>query len=73
MDLFEDQEEGLKYGIMFSISVPLAFWTQGFTTRAFLGTTTEALSPKQNVSYEYSVPSIAQLIMLSHWDFIVYL
>lgn len=60
MDLFEDQEEGLKYGIMFSISVPLAFRTQGFATRAFLGTTTEALSPKQNVSYEYTVSPIAQ-------------
>jgi len=55
VDLFKDQEEGLKYGIMFSISVPLAFRTQGFATRAFLGTTTGALSPKQNVSYEYTV------------------
>lgn len=60
VDLFEDQEEGLKYGIMFSISVPLAFRTQGFATRAFLGTTTGALSPKQNVSYEYTVSPIAQ-------------
>lgn len=60
MDLFEDREEGLKYGIMFSISVPLAFRTQGFATRAFLGTTTGALSPKQNVSYEYTVSPIAQ-------------
>jgi len=60
VDLFEDQEEGLKYGIMFSISVPLVFRTQGFATRAFLGTTTVALSPKQNVSYEYTVSPIAQ-------------
>lgn len=60
MDLFEDQEEELKYGIMFSISVPLAFRTQGFATRTFLGTTTGALSPKQNVSYEYTVSPIAQ-------------
>lgn len=60
MDLFEDQEEGLKYRIMFSISVPLAFRTQGFATRAFLGTTTGALSPKQNVSYEHTVSPIAQ-------------
>lgn len=60
VDLFEDQEEGLKYRIMFSISVPLAFRTQGFATRAFLGTTTGALSPKQNVSYEHTVSPIAQ-------------
>jgi len=71
-DLFEDREEGLKYGIMFSISVPLAFRTQGFATRAFLGTTTGALSPKQNVSYECTLFLRLRNGMLSHWDFIVF-